>query len=399
MRILISTWSLKVGGGEVLAMNLAAELSRRGHEVFVFNQRAMLIDHDLVKRLLPSNVKVLSMADKPLRSFWANKGNSLQQRLGQPVTFYDQQQRAYLAECLQRYRFDIVSSHSTFSDQMCAPVIKKMGIPLVITEHGDYSAFLLDGRQDFIPALRTAECILTVSNYCKRMLQQAFTELPPIQTIYNGVVSHPYDGALMRQQLAIPAAAFVFGMVARGIDEKGWRFAIQAFQQLKSSATGPPLYLVLVGGSDYLRQLQAEYGSDLYIVFTGQVPNPDFFVAGFDVGLLPSYFRSEALPLAVIEYMASGKPSVATRVGGVPELLEPATGSTGLLVDIEANTYTPDLAMLTSNMRRYYLEPALYVVHAQNARVASKQFTMSSCTTQYEQTFQSVVRATPIAQS
>lgn len=63
MRILISTWSLQVGGGEVLAIDLAAELHRRGHEVFVFNQRAELIDHDVVQRLLPASIRVLSMAD------------------------------------------------------------------------------------------------------------------------------------------------------------------------------------------------------------------------------------------------------------------------------------------------------------------------------------------------
>ncbi|RYU75792.1 glycosyltransferase family 4 protein [Hymenobacter persicinus] len=394
MRILISTWSLQVGGGEVLAMNLAAELSRRGHEVFVFNQRASLIDHDLVKRLLPPAVKVLSMADRPVRSFWANKGNALQQRLGRAATFYDQQQQ-YLAKCLQRYRIELVSSHSTFSDKMCAGVVKKLGIPMVITEHGDYSAFLLDGRNDFSPVLHQAERILTVSNYCKRKLEQAFNDLPPIQTVYNGVVSQPYDGALMRQQLQIPAGAFVFGMVARGIDKKGWRYAIQAFQRLEITPGGRLPYLVLVGGSDYLRQLQAEYGADPRIVFTGQVPNPDFFVAGFDVGLLPSYFRSEALPLAVIEYMASGKPSVATRVGGVPELLEPATGPTGLLVNIDPVEYTPDLVMLTDEMNQYYHDAALYAAHARNARTASAGFTMAACTDQYEQAFQSAVRPAP----
>ena len=150
---------------------------------------------------------------------------------------------------------------------------------------------------------------------------------------------------------------------------------------------------MLVGGSDYLRQLQAEFGDEPGIIFTGQVPNPDFFVAGFDVGLLPSYFRSEALPLAVIEYMASGKPSVATRVGGMLELLEPATGPTGLLVNLDPVKYTPDLTMLIDGMNRYYQDPALYVAHAHNARTASAGFTMAACADQYEKAFQLVMAA------
>ena len=52
MNILISTWSLQVGGGEILAMNLAAGLDRLGHQVTVFNQRAELHDAALVQRLL-----------------------------------------------------------------------------------------------------------------------------------------------------------------------------------------------------------------------------------------------------------------------------------------------------------------------------------------------------------
>ncbi|UOQ76175.1 glycosyltransferase family 4 protein [Hymenobacter sp. 5516J-16] len=179
MRILISTWSLQVGGGEVLAMNLAAELQRRGHEVYVFNQRAELIDHDLVARLLPPQVKVLSMADNPKSTFWAYKINALQGLLGRPATFYNQRQQAYLAECLLRYKIDVVSSHATVSDDICAPVVERLGLPLVITEHGEYTKFLQEGRRDFLPVLQVAKRILAVSDYCRHKLERAFPSLPP----------------------------------------------------------------------------------------------------------------------------------------------------------------------------------------------------------------------------
>ncbi|WP_216726705.1 glycosyltransferase family 4 protein [Hymenobacter siberiensis] len=393
MRILISTWSLQVGGGEVLAMNLAAELHRRGHTVFVFNQRAELIDHELVARLLPPEVKVLSMADNPLTSFWAYKVNALQQRLGRPAIFYRQRQEAYLAACLQQHRIELVSSHATFSDAICAPVIQRLGLPMVITEHGEYNKFLFEGRCDFLPVLRSAQRILTVSNYCQLNLEHAFSDLPPIQTVYNGVVTKPYVAADVRRALGISPEAFVFGMVARGIAEKGWEYAVQAFRTVRALAQERPVRLVLVGGSDYLKQLQAECAADTDILFTGQVPNPDFYMAGFDVGLLPTYFRAEALPLAIIEYMVSGKPSIATRVGGIPELLEPTSGPTGVLIDVDAATYTPSLAMLTAAMRQYYLEPALYAAHNNNTLEASRRFTMAACAAQYEQAFQTAVGA------
>lgn len=384
MRILISTWSLQVGGGEILALNLAAELHRRGHEVFIFNQRAHLIDRDVVARLLPPQVRVLSMADQPQRSYWAYKVNAVQKRLGWSSTFFLNQQRRYLAACIRRYGIEVVNSHATFSDELCGPVAAATGIPLVITEHGDYNQYLLEGRRDFVGLLRQAQRIITVSEYCQRNLQAAFGQLPPIQTIYNGVVvNQSYMATAMREQLGIPADAFVFGMVARGVEKKGWRYAIEAFRQLPQPADGRSLRLVLVGGSEFLQQLHAEFATESTIIFTGQVSNPDFYLAGFDVGLLPTYFQAEALPLAVIEYIVAGKPAIASRVGGVPELLQPVPGPTGQLIDLDAG-HRPVPAELAAAMQRYVADTDLYAAHTANARQARSQFTMTACAAQYE---------------
>ena len=393
MRILLSTWSLQIGGGEVLAMNLAAELVKLGHQVVFFNHRDELVDHDLVKRLLPSEVQVLSVAKKPWGKFLAHKVNALQHWLGLPATFFERYQQAYLLECLSRYRIELISSHATYSDRLCAPVAQRLQLPLVITEHGEYSQFILEGRLDFAAVLQSASRILTVSKYNQQVLQRAVTGLPQVQTIYNGVTTDSsHNAAEMRHHLALPDEAFVFGMVARGIADKGWKQAIQAFEQFRAlKEDKSPVRLVLVGGSEYLNQLQIAYAADTDIVFIGQVPNPDFYITGFDVGLLPTFFPAEALPLAIIEYMINGKPVIATRTGGISELLESDMGHAGQLVELDAITKTPSLALLVQAMRRYYVEPELYAKHAHNARLASQQFTMQTCAKQYEHVFQQVL--------
>lgn len=394
MRILISTWSLQIGGGEVLAMNLAAELVKRGHQVVIFNQRDELIDQDLVQRLLPPEVQVLSMADKPLLRFWAHKVNALQGRLGRPAVFYEECQQTYLKECLVRHRIELISSHATFSDRLCAPVAQQLRLPLVITEHGEYSRFVLEGRRDFAAVLHSASRILTVSKYNQQVLQGAFTDLPPVQTVYNGVTTdNAHTAAKMRQHLGIPREAFVFGLLARGIPEKGWEQATQAFRLFQGLVSDQqrPARLVLVGGGEYIQQLQVTCTAEADIVFTGQVPNPDFYIAGFDVGLLPTYFQAEALPLAIIEYMINGKPVIATRIGGISELLVPATGPAGQLIELDAATRKPGVAMLAQAMVRYYTDFALYTRHARHAQEASQQFTMSTCATHYEHAFEQVL--------
>lgn len=390
MNIMISTWSLQVGGGEILAMNLAAGLDRLGHQVTVFNQRAELHDAALVQRLLPPSVRVLSMADRPRRSYWAYKLNALGQRLGLRYPFYERAQQAYFRSCLKRYRIELVNSHATYSDRLCAPVLRGTGIPFVITEHGEYTMFVREGCPlDFTPVLRQADAIVTVSDYCRRVLQAGVTALPPVQTIFNGIrVDAPLAAGAMREQLGIGAGAFVFGMVARGIAEKGWEAAILAFRALGAPA-GRAAQLVLVGGSEYLAALKDRYAAEPGVHFVGRVPNPDFYVAGFDVGLLPSYFAGEALPLAVIEYLFYDKPVVATDIGGMREILLDADGNdpAGLLTALDPATQRPDVRALAAAMRRYATEAPLYAAHRQAARRRQAAFSLAGCVRQYEALF------------
>src|SRR6187551_3588873 len=79
-RILVSCMSLTVGGGEVLPMSLAAELSRT-HQVFLFYHMDVEEDEGLVKRLIPSEVKILSLRRLRLINFFARKLQSLFKRI------------------------------------------------------------------------------------------------------------------------------------------------------------------------------------------------------------------------------------------------------------------------------------------------------------------------------
>jgi glycosyltransferase involved in cell wall biosynthesis len=391
VRVLIATWSLQVGGGEILALNLAAGLAVRGHDVVVFNQRAHLVDEALVQRLLPPMVRVCSMNDRPARSFFAYKLDAIRQRLGAAPQYFEQAQQNYLAWCLKHYRIDVVHSHATYSDRLCLPATRAAGVPLIITEHGEYTQFTREGQRDFLPTLQGAQAIAAVSDYCRQTLTNSLAGLPPTKTVYNGVVMQPAPNAsqAMREQLGIPPDAFVFGMAARGRADKGWQCAIDAFQLLRATKLASmPLRLVLVGGSEYLSELKQTYAADPDILFTGRVPNPDFYLAGLDVGLLPTYFAAEALPLVIIEYMTSGKPTIATKVGGIPELLRPVGGDTGQLVELDAATGQPAPAALAMAMQRYLEDPALYAAHAQRAgEVARQKFAMSTCVAHYEQLY------------
>ncbi|OGX91084.1 hypothetical protein BEN49_05430 [Hymenobacter coccineus] len=133
----------------------------------------------------------------------------------------------------------------------------------------------------------------------------------------------------------------------------------------------------------------------------GRVPDPDFYIAGFDVGVLPSYFAGEALPLAVIEYLFYRKPVVATNVGGMREILvEPGSGdAAGLLTALDPATQRPSVPALAAAMRRYATEGPLYAAHQQTAFRRQSAFGLAGCVEQYEALFEKVATgAQPLAQ-
>jgi glycosyltransferase involved in cell wall biosynthesis len=78
-----------------------------------------------------------------------------------------------------------------------------------------------------------------------------------------------------------------------------------------------------------LAALASALGLDGSVHFAGYQPEPERYLRVMDVFALTS--RSEGMPLAVLEAWATGIPVVATRVGGLPELIE--EGRTGMLID------------------------------------------------------------------
>jgi glycosyltransferase involved in cell wall biosynthesis len=156
------------------------------------------------------------------------------------------------------------------------------------------------------------------------------------------------NGKVIPDWFECPSNARIIGSVGWLTDIKGHRFLIDAVALLRQ--TYHDLHLVIIGSGDQhdalLRQA-ANVGISHAIHLLGHREEIEICLAGLDCFVLPSL--NEGMGRALIEAMAAGLPVVASRVGGIPSLIE--DGKNGLLVP------AGDSSALASALRRILDDP------------------------------------------
>jgi glycosyltransferase involved in cell wall biosynthesis len=133
-----------------------------------------------------------------------------------------------------------------------------------------------------------------------------------------------------RRVLGVGADAFVVGWVGRMTAVKRTDDVLLAFRALRDR--GVDAWLCLVGDGPDRPELERRahaLGVMRHTLFLGYQEDVGRFYAAFDAMILPS--GNEGTPVSVIESLAAGRPVVATRVGGVPDVI--VDGEDGFLVD------------------------------------------------------------------
>jgi glycosyltransferase involved in cell wall biosynthesis len=156
-----------------------------------------------------------------------------------------------------------------------------------------------------------------------------------IRVIFNGIETAQFtrihDSLGARRRLGIPDDAPVIGTVGRLTEIKRQDVLIRGFALLKQKY--PAAHLVLVGDGplrDELEKLAADCGVAESVHFAGYQSPTAPFIQGMSIFALTS--RSEGMPQAAIEAAVSALPIVASRVGGLPELIQER--KTGLLFPV-----------------------------------------------------------------
>jgi len=156
-----------------------------------------------------------------------------------------------------------------------------------------------------------------------------------VRVIYNGVDTERFSHGSRDRSWLLPSGAKEKWIVLVGnmhSDVKGYPWLIEAAGTVTREF--PETRFVLVGDGAFRKDFEqqvAALGLEGHFLFLGRRNDVPRIVGCCDIAVLPS--KAEGLPNAILEYLAAGLPTVASRVGGNIEIVQ--DGTSGLLVPPE----------------------------------------------------------------
>jgi glycosyltransferase involved in cell wall biosynthesis len=374
MRILMAMNSLAMGGAEKFFTNLVTALHER-HEVTCYIPALRCSDPAMLARL-PERLSVESIAC--FTPFTYRVFYKLTLMIQKRFPAFDPEMALHtqrLRTLHRRHRFDIVNAQLMPAARQVCAAFEQTRLPITKSDHGDTRH--PDPVADAVIFRRLDALVCPAEANARVAHTLGFHPRCRITTIPYG-----YRGSAGGDTALEPFDGVTFGMVARGVADKGWRELITAARRLHAEA-GKPIRLVLIGDGPCLQELRREI-NEPWIIFAGQQNEPERWVRGFDVGLLPTCLPEESLPNSIIEYLACGKPVIATDIGGIPDMIWRAGRLVPLAADgrADVNHLAAEMLALTHSEARFEL--------ALGAADAFARFSMEHCLGQYENLFASL---------
>lgn len=299
---------LKIGGLERMIENIVMSLDPQRYETYVLClSRGGAIADKLITH--KKNVEIL------------NIGN-----------YHNPLSLVKVVRWLKMKEIDIVHTHAYPAGVLGRLASIFAGVPCIF-HHVHSTYFNLNKRNHLIERFlaRFTKKVICCSDSVKRFVSEK-EGIPKDQlvVIYNGIpepktLKAPAVKSL-RKGLDIPRNSSVIVCVASLTQHKGHRYLLEALQKIDNA------YLLLIGDGPLRRKLEGK-ASTLNIanrvIFTGSQLEATPYMQMMDIVVLPSSER-EGLGISLIEAMALSKPVIATKIGGIPEVVE--DGNTGLLV-------------------------------------------------------------------
>jgi glycosyltransferase involved in cell wall biosynthesis len=289
------------GGGESQVLGLLSYLAARGHHIHLLAHP----DGRLFQRTQEQNIPTMPLIVR---------------------NDFDLRPVFRLRRLIREENYDIVHLHTKRAHVLSLWLCRGLATPkYVVTRRMDYpetntwyTRYLYNRKVDGVVA---------ISCKISKLLIEAGVEREKIRLIHSGIDPKPFEAAANIRD--VHPERVVVGMVAVLEERKGHRFLLEAAGRLK--AQGYQIRYRVAGEGSLRKSLQkaaTRLGVKDEVQFQGFVSDMPAFLSQVDILVLPSLF--EGFGVSVLEAMAAGKAVIASRVGGLEELVSDTV--TGLLV-------------------------------------------------------------------
>jgi glycosyltransferase involved in cell wall biosynthesis len=309
MRIALMTETTGPGGLETMLVILAEELRDRGHEVVPIIPSA---PREWLHDSLSSRGFVVE--GYPSGLGW---GASLTSALA-------------LLSILRRRMVQALHCHDFTAAVLGTVSARILEIPSMMTLHGStYYTERWHRRSLLGWAARMSDGVVAVSEAVgERLTRELSLGQEAVEVIPNGTSMVRGDRERGRRALGVTAGEFVILSVGRVVRIKGFDVLTRAAPLIDPAGQSVRFLVAGEGGEREALERMNLAACGPRVEFLGMRNDVPDLLAGADLFVMPSL--SEGLPMALIEAMAAGLPVVATRVGGIPEVVE--DGHSGHLV-------------------------------------------------------------------
>lgn len=282
---------------------------------------------------------------------------------------------------MRRFRaggFDLVHTHLTRATYFGAISGALMGRPAVATVH------IANHDQIYKRMARRRNRLVAVSNYVRGMLHGRGIRDKYIDTVYNGtdfIEYDRYDPKAVREEFGLGSEKRIVGLVGRVCREKGHLLMIEAVRDVLKEH--PNTHLMFVGRieehfAEEFNDAVQSAGIENNLTMTGVRHDVPRLLDAFDFSTMPSH--QETFGIAAIEAMARGKAVVASRIGGLPEVVRHQ--QTGILIDLRPQELAEAVNYLLEN------EAEREQMGALGRTIVEQKFTLSHMVDRLEGVYQ-----------
>ena len=248
----------------------------------------------------------------------------------------------YIARLKKEFSFQIIDAHYVYPDGLAAVLLGWLfNVPVVISARGsDLNVFKQFPiiRRIIQWTLHRANAVITVSQALKNVAVNLGIQSEKVKVIPNGVDSKkffPLSKEEARKRLGLPTKGRkIVVSVGNLTQNKGFDLLIKSLRDISEKSPEINVLLLIIGGGvqkGVLEGLIQQFNLQSFVHLSGPIPHEHlvWYYNAADLVCLMS--EKEGWPNVVVEALACGRPVLASRVGGIPEIV--TTPNIGVLVD------------------------------------------------------------------